>query len=135
MKITGKIVDVNNVPLARTTIKKISGKNANKIGVFSTDNGFFELENESIEPNDIFQISYLGFTPQTFKASVLKNKTIQLLELSTEIEPILVVGNVKKKNQEITNNFNLHLKKHKMLYAGIGGLLGLALIFISIKKR
>jgi len=135
MKITGKITDFNGLPLGKTTIKKITGINANNVGVFSQDNGFFELESDTIAPDDIFQISYLGFTPQTYKASVLQNKTISLDQYTEGIEPVLVVGSVKKKTKEITNNFKLHLNKHKMLYAGIGGLLGLALIFTSIKKR
>jgi hypothetical protein len=135
MKITGKITDINGLPLGKTTIKKITGTKANEIGVFSKDNGFFELESDTIAPNDIFQISYLGFTPQTYKASVLQNKTIKLDQYTEEIEPVLVVGSVNKKTKEMNNNFKLHLNKHKTLYAGIGGLLGLILIFTSIKKR
>jgi hypothetical protein len=136
MRIYGKTLDVNNVPLQRTTIKKITGVNANKVGTFSDDDGNFDFDSESIMPDDEFQISYVGFTPQRFYASELKNKTIKLKDSVMELEPVAVVGVVKKKNQEqLTNNFKLHLQKHKILYAGIGGLLGLALIFTSIKKR
>jgi hypothetical protein len=135
MQITGKITDSNGVPLGRTTILKTTGKDANKVGVFSNDDGSFNYENNSISPEDNFEIKYLGFKSQFFKASQLKNKTIKLEQQSDEIEPVLIVGQVKKKNQEITNNFKLHFNKHKMLYAGIGGLLGLVLIFTSIKKR
>jgi hypothetical protein len=135
MKITGKTTDINGLPLGRTTIKKITGTKANEVGVFSKDDGFFVLESDTIAPDDIFQISYLGFTPQTYKASVLQNKTIKLDQYTEEIEPVLIVGSVNKKTKEITNNFKLHLNKHKTLYAGIGGLLGLILIFTSIKKR
>lgn len=135
MKITGKTTDINGLPLGKTTIKKLTGTKANEVGVFSKDDGFFVLESDTIAPDDIFQISYLGFTPQTYKASVLQNKTIKLDQYTEEIEPVLVVGSVNKKTKEITNNFKLHLNKHKTLYAGIGGLLGLILIFTSIKKR
>ena len=135
MQITGKITDSNGVPLGRTTIVKTTGKNANKVGVFSNDDGSFDYENNSIAPADNFEIRYLGFKSQFFNASQLKNKTIKLEQQNDEIEPVLIVGQVKKKKQEITNNFKLHLNKHKMLYAGIGGLLGLVLIFTSIKKR
>lgn len=136
MRIYGKTLDLNGVPLLRTTIKKITGVSANKVGTFSDDNGNFDFESETISPNDEFQISYIGFKPQRFKASQLANKTIKMEESVMELEPVAVVGVVKKKNQEqLTNNFKLHFQKHKMLYAGIGGLLGLALIFTSIKKR
>jgi len=135
MQISGKITDSNGVPLGRTTIIKTTGKNANKIGVFSNDDGSFDYENDLIAPDDNFEIRYLGFKSQFFKASQLKNKTIKLEQQIDEIEPVLIVGQVKKKQQEITNNFKLHFNKHKMLYAGIGGLLGLVLIFTSIKKR
>jgi hypothetical protein len=135
MQITGKTIDYNGVPLGRTTILKITGQNANKVGVFSNDDGSFDFENDSIAPDDKFEIKYLGFKSQFFKASQLKNKTIKLEQQTDEIKPVLIVGQVKKKQQEITNNFKLHFNKHKMLYAGIGGLLGLALIFTSIKKR
>lgn len=136
MKINGKTLDINGVPLSRTTIIKITGKNANKVGVFSNDDGTFELEDASISPEDKFEIRYLGFKSQYFLASELKNKTIKMEEQIYNLEPVLVVGKVKKKNQEqLTTNFKLHFQKHKMLYAGIGGLLGLALIFTSIKKR
>ena len=41
MKINGKTLDINGVPLSRTTILKTTGKNANKVGVFSNDDGTF----------------------------------------------------------------------------------------------
>lgn len=136
MKINGKILDINGVPLSRATIIKTTGKNANKVGVSSNDDGTFELQNDSIQPEDKFEVRFIGFKSQNFSASELKNKTIKLEEDIYNLEPVLVVGKVKKKNQEqLTNNFKLHLQKHKMIYAGIGGFLGFILIFTSIKKR
>lgn len=137
MKISGKITDLNGLPLSGATIKKIIGENSYKVGTIANNDGKFSLEDSSAKDNDEFLITYIGFTPQRFYASELLNKTIKMVQKDTQIEPVDIVVNTKpKKSQEkLTNNFKLHFQKHKMLYAGIGGLLGLALIFTSIKKR
>lgn len=134
MKVSGKILDTNDSPLIRATIKKITGTSANQVGTYSNEDGSFELDSNSISPNDEFLITYIGFEPQRLYASELSNKTIKMVEKDLQIEEVVVTNRPKSIPQESTNKFSAHLQKHKILYAGIGGFLGLALIFSSIKK-
>lgn len=133
MRIFGKITDVNGNPLPKATIKKITGLSANQIGVISDDNGSFDLNSQSISSKDEFQITYIGFEPKRLYASELNGSTIKMIQNDINIEPVTIISKIAKK-PETVNNFKLHLQKHKTLYAGIGGLLGLGLIFASIKK-
>lgn len=134
-KITGQIVDIDNEPLIGANVTLRSGSKSGKVGAISDINGNFSLENDSFTEDDIFEVSYVGFVKQTFSAKDLKDKKITLKESIGELDEIVVTGiKPKPTTTKPKSKFALHLSKNKYAYAGIGGLLGMALLFLSIKK-
>lgn len=134
-KISGKIVDIDNIPLMGANITLRSGSKSGKVGTTSDFDGNFNLESDNFLETDIFEISYIGFVKQTFSASELKDKKISLKEALNELDEIVIIGTKPtKKTTETKSTLSANLSKNKYAYAGIGGLLGLALIFLSIKK-
>jgi hypothetical protein len=136
-EITGKIVDIDNEPLIGANVTLTTGSKANKIGTTSDFDGNFILNSDSFTDSDIFQISYLGFVKQNFSASELKNKKIILKEAIGELDEIVLIGTKPKPTitkETNKNNIKKHLQQNKYVYAGFGGFLGIALLFLSIKK-
>lgn len=134
--ISGKIVDINNEPLMGANITLRSGAKQGKLGTASDFDGNFSFESESFTDDDLFEVSYIGFIKQSFKASDLQNKKVTLVESLNQLADVEIIG-TKPKQSTITttkNKLDLSLSKNKYLFAGIGGFLGLALIFLSIKK-
>jgi hypothetical protein len=137
MDISGKILDNTNEPLYLTNITIITGSQANKFGTIANENGEFKLGNDIISADSQFKISYQGFRPQFFKASELQGRTIKLEEDIIGLEEVVIRPKDKPKNiitQNQDNNIKQHLKKHKIVYAGLGGIVAIALIGLSIKK-
>lgn len=145
MKLSGKVVDSNGEPLALANITLITGNKAGKIGTISGVDGDFFLDattsSSVITPNSEFAISYMGYVTQNFKASdLVDNKKVVLLENIEQLNEVTVinsrpkVASIAKKASTIKENFSQHLSNHKYVYASIGGLAGLLLIFTSIKK-
>lgn len=137
MKISGQIVDIDNVPLMGANITLRSGSKSGKVGTTSDFDGNFSLESDSFLETDIFEVSYVGFVKQSFKANELKDKKIILQKSLTQLDDIVIVGTKPKKTNTTTKNNTLkvHFKKNKYTYAGVGGLLGLALIIMSVKNK
>ena len=134
-KISGNIVDIDNVPLMGANITLRSGSKSGKVGTASDFDGNFSLESDSFTENDIFEVSYIGFIKQTFTAKELQNKKITLKEALGELNEVVIIGTKPTKTQtETQSKLSANLSKNKYLYAGLGGFLGLALIFLSIKK-
>jgi len=137
MDISGKILDNINEPLYLTNITIITGGQANKFGTVANENGEFKLSNDIINADSQFKISYQGFRHQFYKASELQGKTIKLEEDIIGLNEVIIrpkdkPKNIIAKNQD--NNIKQHLKKHKIAYAGLGGIVAIALIGLSIKK-
>ena len=137
MRISGKVVDIDNEPLISANITLKSGSKAGKVGTNADFDGNFSLESDSFTESDIFEVSYVGFTKQTFTAEQLQNKKITLKESTTELgELVIDFTKPKNINQDTkTNKVKEHFIKNKYAYAGFSGLLGLALILVSIKKK
>lgn len=134
-KISGKIVDIDNVPLMGANVTLRSGSKSGRVGTATDFDGNFSLESDNFIENDIFEVSYIGFVKQTFTAKELQNKKITLKEALGELDEIVIIGTKPiKKATETKSTLSANLSKNKYAYAGIGGLLGLALIFLSIKK-
>lgn len=134
-KISGNIVDIDNVPLMGANVTLRSGSKSGKVGTASDFDGNFSLESDNFTENDIFEVSYIGFIKQTFTAKELQNKKITLKEALGELDEIVIIGTKPTKNTtDTTSTLSANLSKNKYLYAGLGGFLGLALIFLSIKK-
>jgi hypothetical protein len=136
MKISGKIVDVDNLPISSANIVLRSGSKSGRVGTISNFDGEFNFESDDFNENDIFEISYIGFVKQTFIAKELKNKKIVLKESIDALDEVILVGTRPKQNEVKQNENKIanHFSKNKFTYAGATGLLGLGLILLSIKK-
>jgi hypothetical protein len=137
MKINGNIVDTNNQPLHLANITIIDGALANKMGTVANEKGDFTLENDIIEPDSKFRITYQGFKSQEYKASELQDKNIKLLDVATILDDV-VFNNTKptsNKTKTTINNVKDNFNSHKLIYAGLGGVVGLALILMNLKKK
>lgn len=134
MKISGKIVDLNNEPLSGANITLTSGEKAFKVGVISDLNGNFTLERDDFNENSFFRISYVGFEPQVYKASELQGKKIILKEDIFSLPEVTVIGQKPKSSQESKTQMSKILADKRVAYAGAFGLLGVVLIAISYKK-
>jgi len=150
MKIFGKVQDTNNeiLPFANVTIA--SGSQANKVGVQTDLDGGFTLETPDVTANTLITVSYLGYVPQTFKASELQGKTVKLEQDIFALEEVVVGGtkpttvaagsgtkptSKSDESRKITKaKFTAHLQKHRYAYAGIGALAGILLIAKSLKQ-
>lgn len=137
MKISGKIVDIDNVPLMGANITLRSGSKSGKVGTTSDFDGNFSLESDSFLETDIFEVSYIGFVKQTFTTNQLQDKKIILQESLTQLDDIVITGTKPKKTDTTpkNNTLKVHLTKNKYAYAGVSGLLGLALIIMSVKNK
>lgn len=142
MKIFGQVLDTNSEIMALANITITTGARANKLGTQADLDGNFSLEDEIIYPDSQFKISYIGYVPQFFKASELQGKKIKLAE-DVEILSEVTVFSPSKPNHGSKSNtsveskkqkFVQHLKDHKFVYAGIGGLAGILLIIKAFKK-
>lgn len=137
MEISGKILDSTNEPLYLANITIVTGSQINKFGTVANDKGEFSLENDIIKPDSQFRISYQGFKPQFYKASELQDKTIKLQEDTISLQEVVIRPKDKPVTTTLANqpsNIKQHLQKHKLAYAGLGGLVGLLLLLTSIKK-
>lgn len=137
MEISGKILDSANEPLYLANITIVTGSNINKFGTVANDKGEFSLESEIIKPDSQFRISYQGFKPQFYKASELQSKTIKLQEDTISLDELIIRPSDKPlaiTSEKKPSNIKQHLQKHKLAYAGLGGLVGLLLLLTSIKK-
>ena len=137
MEINGKILDATNQPLYLANITIVTGSQINKFGTVANENGEFKLSNDIISPDSQFKISYQGFKPQYYKASELQDKTIKLVEDTIQLEEVVIRPQDKPNNINVAqqpSNIKQHFKKHKLVYAGLGGIVGLLLLLTSIKK-
>jgi hypothetical protein len=137
MEIKGKILDSTNEPLYLANITIITGSQINKFGTVANENGEFKLDSDIINADSQFKISYQGFRPQFYKASELQGRTIKLEEDIIGLDEVIIRPQDKPKNiiaLSQDNNIKQHLQKHKIAYAGLGGIVAIALIGLSIKK-
>jgi hypothetical protein len=137
MEISGKILDTTNQPLYLANITIITGSQINKFGTIANENGEFSLDSDIISPDSQFRISYQGFQPQYFKASELQGKTIKLEEDTISLGEVIIRPKDKPTNVSVASqpsNIKQHFQKHKLVYAGLGGIVGLLLLLTSIKK-
>ena len=137
MEIKGKILDATNLPLYLANITIVTGSQINKFGTVANENGEFSLSSDIISPDSQFKISYLGFKSQYYKASELQGKTIKLEEDAIGLDEVVIRPQDKPTNTSMANqpsNIKQHFQKHKLVYAGLGGIVGLLLLLTSIKK-
>ena len=136
MIISGKVLDSEKEPLHLANITIVTGSQTNKFGTTANENGDFELESDIIDDDSQFRISYLGFRPQYYKASELQGRVIKMEEDAIELNSVVISPKSKPTNKKLSkpSNIKQYLQEHKTVYAGLGGVIGIALILISIKK-
>ena len=137
MEISGKILDSTNEPLYLANVTITTGSQINKFGTSANADGEFKLSSDIISPDSQFKISYLGFKNQYYKASELQGKTIKLEEDSIGLDEVVIRPRDKPTNTSVAtqpSNIQQHFQKHKLVYAGLGGIVGLLLLITSIKK-
>lgn len=137
MEISGKILDSTNEPLYLANVTITTGIQINKFGTSANDSGEFKLSSDIISPDSQFKISYLGFKSQYYKASELQGKKIKLEEDTIGLDEVVIRPQDKPTNTSVANkpsNIKQHFQKHKLVYAGLGGIVGLLLLLTSIKK-
>lgn len=146
MKIFGQVLDIDGLPMSLANIIITTGANAGKFGDNADLDGKFVIDDASIMADSQFKISYLGYVPQFFKASELQGKKIKLKEDIFALDEVVIIsGGGKPKDNTPKDNtpevveskkskFVQHLKDHKFIYAGIGGLAGVLLIVRALKK-
>jgi len=136
MIISGKVLDIANEPLHLANITIVTGSQTNKFGTTANENGDFELQSDIIKDDSQFRISYLGFRPQYYKASELQGRLIKMEEDAVELDSVVISPKSKPTNIKLSkpSNIKQYLQEHKEVYAGLGGVIGIALILISIKK-
>lgn len=143
MKIFGQVLDSDNQPMSLADIVITTGDKANKIGEQTDLDGNFVLENELIDENSEFKVSYMNYVPQFFKASELQGKKIKLLydidvddnSISTKEEYGKPKNNDAKTVNSNKDKFIDHLQKHRFIYGGIGALAGIILIVRAFKNK
>jgi hypothetical protein len=137
MEISGKILDTTSQPLYLANITISNGSQANKLGAVANESGNFTLKNDLINSDSQFRISYQGFKPQFFKTSELQGKTIKLEEDTISLDEVIIRPQDKPTNTSVASsksNVKQYFQKHKMAFAGLGGIVGLLLLLTSIKK-
>jgi hypothetical protein len=141
MKIFGQILDIDNSALAYANVALKTGDLSSKIGTISDLDGNFELDNDDINEESEFEISYIGYSPQNFKSGELQGKKIKLIEDSYQLDEIVVTGGLGEPNDNVQGNTDIkgkfvgHLQKHKFIYSGLGMLAGLFLIVRALKNK
>ncbi|WP_109299105.1 TonB-dependent receptor [Aquimarina sp. AU474] len=98
--LSGKISDQKNVPIPGVNVIIANSNNGT-----STDfDGGFQIQ---VKPDDVLQISYLGYVAQTIIITNQKTLEIVLLEDSTVLDEIVVVGYGTQKKSSLTGAISL----------------------------
>lgn len=137
MEISGKVLDSTNQPLYLANITIVTGSQINKFGTIANESGEFSLDSDIISPDSQFRISYQGYKPQYLKASELQGKTIKLEDDLIGLNEVVIRPKDKPTNISLAtqpSNIKQHFTKHKLVYAGLGGIVGLLLLITTIKK-
>jgi hypothetical protein len=118
MKIFGQVLDTEDLPMALANIVIVTGQNATKMGVQSDLDGNFILEDSSISPESQFKISYVGYSPQYYRASELQGRKVKLLEAIEDLDELVIFSGSKptdtKTPSSTKKKFIQHLQDHKI---------------------
>lgn len=100
IKITGKVTDVNGIPLTGVTIM-IKGSS---VGTFSDQNGNYSITVPA--SNDTLEFYYLGF--KTFSTVVGRQTTIdvQLFEDAQELDETVIIGYGSSRKRDLTGSIS-----------------------------
>ena len=96
-RITGTIVDENNVPVAGAAVLE---KGTTK-GVFSNADGYFEL---SVSENSVLEFSFIGFFTQEIPVKGKVTLRVVMKEDAQSLSEVLVIGYGSVKKNDLTGS-------------------------------
>lgn len=96
MKVSGYITDSYG-KTDGASIQLYRNGEGTTLGVSSNQDGYFEIDNEDIKPNDEFRISFVGLKTQMKKASELQDAQIYLDEDVEQLDEIVLTASIGKK--------------------------------------
>ena len=99
IKVSGRIVDMNNEPLIGVTVKETGTNN----GVVSDINGQFSF---NVKEGAKLEVSYIGYTSQTLSTTNEKIFYIILKESVIALEETVVVGYGTQKKASVTGSIS-----------------------------
>jgi hypothetical protein len=142
MKVSGKIIDQKGETISCANVNVFNDGKQVKIGTYTNLDGYFCLESELIKDDSLLEITYNGLSKKQLKPSDLQETTITLNEplLLTAITDFglpkkqIVTEKTTQAVKKVKSNFNQHFFSHKEKYAIVVGLLGIIIIFKSLKK-
>lgn len=94
-KVSGTVKDANGEPLIGVSVLEVGTQN----GAVTDMYGNYKL---NVKPGAKLKISYIGFTPQTVKAS--SNSQIVLQEDNTALNEVVVVGYGTMRRKDVTSS-------------------------------
>ena len=96
MKVSGYISDDYGKTNGATIQLMRNGEGTN-LGVASNQDGYFEIDNEDIKEDDIFEVRFLGLKPHIYKASELQDIQIFLVEDVESLDEVIITANIGQK--------------------------------------
>ncbi len=96
MKVSGFITDSYG-KTEGATIQLYREGEGTTLGVASNQDGYFEIDNDDIKPNDEFKISFIGLESQIKKASELQETEIFLSESIEQLDEVVITASIGKK--------------------------------------
>jgi|TARA_B110000977_G_C11087170_1_gene495098 hypothetical protein len=96
MKVSGYISDDYGKSDGATIQLMRNGEGTN-LAVVSNQDGYFQIDNDEINEDDIFDIRFLGLKTKSFKASELQDIEIFLEEDIESLDEIVITSNIGKK--------------------------------------
>ena len=96
MKISGYITDSYGLTDGASVVLYRNGE-ITTLGVSSNQDGYFEIDNDDIKPNDEFQISFVGLKTQRKKASQLQDAQIYLEDDVEQLDEVVITASIGKK--------------------------------------
>ena len=100
IKVTGKVVDEYNLPLAGATILELGTSN----GVITDFDGEFEIEVNS--NSSIIEVSYVGFIAKRIEPTIEK-VIVQLISDVTSLNEVVLIGYGESKAKDITGSLSV----------------------------
>jgi TonB-linked SusC/RagA family outer membrane protein len=97
-KISGTVVDSNNIPLSGVTVKNNETQKSTSTGF----DGNFSIETTSEQ--DVIVFTYVGFKTQQVKVEKRSSLKIQLITESTGLNEVVVVGYGTMRKRDVTGS-------------------------------
>ena len=96
MVIKGKISDSFGSLDGATIVLMRNGSRTN-VAVVSDSTGNFQIDNDEINDDDIFEVRYMGYLTQEISAKDLSNASIMMAEDVEQLDEVIITASVGKK--------------------------------------